>query len=176
MITLKLYLEYTNSSKLYNEHIQEIREYNRALVERYPWLGIKDYNDFDPYGENKPDSYDWTWLDDMPDGWRIAFGEQMCDEIQKELERVDFVDEYRIVQVKEKYGGLRWYTGGVPVNSKLDDIARKYEFLSENTCIKCGQPATWLSAGWISPYCNECKEKLANKINCIEKKFVPIKR
>ena len=152
MITLQQFLDYDYNSR--SEHIKEIREYNKALIAKYPWLEIKDYNDFDPYNEDKPNRYDWTWLDDMPEGWRIAFSEQMCDEIQKELERVNFVDEYRIVQVKEKFGGLRWYTGGVPINSKLDDIARKYEYLSEEICVECGRPATYRTTGWICPYCD----------------------
>lgn len=152
MITLQQFLDYDYSSR--SEHIKEIREYNKALIAKYPWLEIKYYNDFNPYSESKPNRYDWTWLDDMPEGWRIAFGEQMCDEIQKELERVNFVDEYRIVQVKEKFGGLRWYTDGVPATSKLDDIARKYERISEETCIECGRPATYRTTGWICPYCD----------------------
>ena len=124
---------------------------NKRLVEEYPFLIPRNY-----FTDEILDDYDYSFteLDDMPEGWRIAFSEQMCDEIQKELERVNFVDEYRIVQVKEKFGGLRWYTGGVPINSKLDDIARKYEYLSEETCIECGRPATYRTLGWICPYCD----------------------
>ena len=73
MITLRHYLDYTRSSELYNKHIQEIREYNRALIERYPWLKIKNYADFNPYSEKEPtDEYNWTWLDDMGGGLPLA--------------------------------------------------------------------------------------------------------
>lgn len=155
MIDLKTYLEYSNYYRNDQEHIQAIREYNKALIEKYPWLRIGSPTDFDPYQEKDWNDYNWTWMDDVPDGWRIAFGEQMCDEIQKALEKADFVDKYRIVQVKEKFGGLRWYTDGVPINSKLDDIARKYERISEEICVECGRPATYRTTGWICPYCDE---------------------
>lgn len=157
MINLAQYLEHQYKNR--NEHIEDIREYNKVLIEKYPWLEIKRWDDFDPYPEDNDDNiYDYTWLDDMPEGWRIAFGDQMCKDIQDELERVNFVDEMEILQIKEKYGGLRFYTGGVPTESKIFDIVRKYEDLSYETCIKCGKPAEWISTGWISPYCNDCKE------------------
>ena len=145
--------------------IQLIRAYNKILIEKYPWLKIKNYQNFDPY----PEEYDWTWLDDMPEGWRIAFSEQMCKEIQEELERIDYVDKYRIVQVKEKYGGLCWYTDPVPAKSKLEYLKHKYENLSEDICIECGKPATLISKGWIEPYCDDC----AKKFNIVN--YIPIK-
>lgn len=151
MITLQEYCEYSTNASKFKEHIDEIREYNKALIEKYPWLGS---------GSNsEKDYYDFTWLDDMPIGWRLAFGEQMCEELQEELERINYVDDYVILQVKEKFGSLRWYTGSVPRDSKLFDIVDKYEEMSEKTCIECGRPATVMSNGWISPYCDECCEK-----------------
>ena len=155
------------------EDIPKIKEYNRALAAKYPWLLDREWEpETDTYYITEDETYLTTWLDDMPDGWRIAFSEQMCEEIQEELERTNFVDKYSIVQVKEKYGGLRWYTGGVPVNSSLDEIANKYEELSYITCINCGKPAHWISKGWISPYCTECKDKMiANNKGWIKDSF-----
>lgn len=64
------------------------------LIPRYDWSQeiIKDYD------------YTSTYLDDMPDGWRKAFGEMMCEEIKQELVRCNYLNEYRILQIKEKYG------------------------------------------------------------------------
>ena len=175
MIDLKTYLEYTRSSKLYSEHKKEIREYNKALVEKYPWLTVREWDpDTDTYYISPDECYNFTWLDDMPDGWRVAFGEQLCEELQEELERVNFVDQYHIVQVKEKYGGLRWYTGGIPRDSKLYDIADKYESISYNICIRCGKPATWETTGWIMPVCDDCKQEMLETDFYDESSFVPI--
>ena len=98
----------------------------------------------------------YTELDAMDAGWRKAFGIQMCKEIKAELKKHKFLYKYRIVQIKEKFGYLHWYDSGTPKDSKVYDIIRKYEQISAKTCIVCGKPATKMSSGWISPYCNDC--------------------
>ena len=128
---------------------------NKKLIERYPFLLPRNRltgafpNDFD---------FEFTKLDAMPDGWRIAFGIDICREIMEELVRNDCVDRYRIMQIKEKYGELRWYSHGGTERIRREIIPR-YEKLSRRTCIKCGQPATLVSTGWISPWCSTCANK-----------------
>lgn len=139
----------------------EIIERNKELIEEYPFLKLKD---------NLDDMLTYTWLDYMPIGWRIAFGEQMCKEIKEELLKHNELDSYEIVDIKEKFGGLRWYD-----NSNLPGlqvIIAKYAVLSEKTCIVCGKPADWVSTGWISPYCDDCATKQAKAQGVdINKKF-----
>lgn len=143
------------------------KEENRALCERFPflipsnrWSGIRiteaaDGGFFPGAPEEIPEyDYEDTELDAMPAGWRKAFGEQMCQEIMDELVANDMVDNYRITQIKEKYGSLRWYDNGF--TRKGYDIIDKYERLSVRTCIVCGKPATRMTRGWICPYCDEC--------------------
>lgn len=97
----------------------------------------------------------YTELDAMPEGWRKAFGLQMCDEIKKELKKYKgTLRKYRIHQIKEKWGELCWYDGAAP--EEVFKIIRKYAELSRQTCINCGKPAKYISRGWISPYCEEC--------------------
>lgn len=98
-----------------------------------------------------------TELDAMPDGWRKAFGIRMCGEIKKALLDAggpDLLYSYRILQIKEKYGELRWYDAYAP--DCVFDIISKYACISAKTCINCGKKATKLSTGWVSPYCDEC--------------------
>ena len=60
------------------------REYNKQLIEKYPFL--MPYNIWT--GEPIEDyDYEYTWLDDMPDGWRNAFGLQMCEELKQALNK-----------------------------------------------------------------------------------------
>ena len=149
--------------------MEHSKEENKALCDRYPflipwnrWSGKRITEAKDGgYWPGKPDTipeydYEYTELDDMPDGWRIAFGEQMCDEIREALIEDDDLERYRVVQIKEKYGSLRWYDNGVKVNSRVHDIIRKYEHISARTCVVCGEPATRITLGWISPFCDEC--------------------
>lgn len=100
---------------------------------------------------------DYTELDAMPEGWRRAFGMDICKEIRAALYKefgLKGVFNYRIEQIKEKYGSLRWYDART--THKIQEIISKYEEISSRTCINCGAPATWISNGWISPYCDKC--------------------
>ena len=91
----------------------------------------------------------------MPEGWWNSTGEQMCQEIQDEINNWEIEDlEWLDIAVKEKYGELRVYCA--PENDILNHIFHKYEQLAKHTCIRCGRPASWVSKGWIAPYCNEC--------------------
>lgn len=96
-----------------------------------------------------------TELDSMPNGWRKAFGIQMCKELKKELKKVKFLHKYRVLQIKEKYGVLCWYSNFTSVN--VDKIIMKYEYISKYTCITCGCPATCYTPieCWEAPYCDE---------------------
>ena len=96
---------------------RETKDRNRALCERFPflipsnrWSGMRiteaGGGGYYPGNPSEIPDYDWeyTELDNMPEGWRKAFGEQMCQEIMDELVANDMVDSYRIFQIKEKYG------------------------------------------------------------------------
>lgn len=135
-----------------NENIQK----NKVLIERYPFLLPRNRLTDEVVGDY---DYHYTELDAMPEGWRIAFGEQMCEEIREELIKAGCLDEYRISQIKEKYGSLCWYDFGA-TEKMLREIIPKYSKLSERTCIRCGKPATKISQFWISPWCDECAETI----------------
>lgn len=100
----------------------------------------------------------YTELDNMPTGWRKAFGVQMCKEIKEALLRAGgrkMLHKYRILDIKEKYGELRWDDNfSVP---EVEKIIYKYEYISQRTCITCGRPATGYTPieYWKSPYCDE---------------------
>lgn len=96
----------------------------------------------------------FTELDAMETGWRNAFGIQMCKEIKTALKKNNCLRKYRITQIKEKYGSLRWYDTGAP--EEVHKIISKYEQISAKTCIICGKSAKYISKGWISPYCENC--------------------
>ena len=133
------------------------RNENRRLIGQYPFLR--------PWG-TCPASFESTELDAMPAGWRIAFGEELCKEIMEELTRNNCVDSYRIVQIKEKHGALRWYAQGGTERIHRE-IVPKYEKLSRRICIQCGRPATLVSLDWIAPWCEACAEQLGQQ-KCVD--------
>lgn len=100
----------------------------------------------------------YTELDALDKGWRLKFGKQICKDIKRSLLKEGGrkrLKEYRIMQIKEKYGFLHWYDAGGNIEI-MREIIPKYEELSYHTCINCGKPATKRSTGWICPYCDDC--------------------
>ena len=149
---------------------EEIRQRNKELCEKYPflipsnrWSGMRITEASEGgFWPGTPEAipefdYEHTELDDMPEGWRIAFGTEICDEIKEVLEAEGAMDKYRITQIKEKYGQLRWYSNYS--SPAYHAIIEKYTKLSEKTCIECGKPATRITTWWISPYCDDCVPK-----------------
>ena len=100
----------------------------------------------------------YTELDALDKGWRLKFGKQLCKDIKKSLLREGGrrrLKDYRILQIKEKWGRLCIYAYGDTFEI-MEKIIPKYEELSYHTCINCGKPATKRSTGWICPYCDDC--------------------
>lgn len=122
---------------------------DQELIMKYPWIRAVEFR-------NEPVPTNIWAFPEIPEGWRASFIEDMCAEIDAELQTWTQLarDNYYLIQVKEKYGTLRWYDS--TETPKLEQIITKYEQISMNTCFVCGKPATLLSSGWILPYCDEC--------------------
>lgn len=131
---------------------KQLKLQNKKLVKRYPFLLPRNV-----WTDILPKDYDYTYtlLDEMPEGWRKSFGLMLCEEIRQELIEYNYLYNYRVIQIKEKFGGLRWYDNGAPGN--IHDILRKYEYISEFTCIYCGKfNVSMFDDGWVCPYCDPC--------------------
>lgn len=59
-----------------------------------------------------------------------------------------------IGQVKEKFGGLRFYIGSG--TSEIFDRIDKAEAESQITCENCGEPGHERGGGWIKTLCDNC--------------------
>lgn len=130
--------------------------YRRVIKNRWHLFLLKFYNFLeDVIGVFHIIPY-YTELDGMPTGWRKAFGIQMCREIKRALLDAGgrkWLRIYRILDIKEKYGSLRWYDSGG--NEEINKIIDKYEYISARTCIICGKSADYVTLGWIEPYCKK---------------------
>lgn len=134
---------------------------NKKLIERYPFI-LPQHSLSGAHSIG----FESIVLDDMPVGWRTAFGEDLCKEIMEELVRNNCVDSYQVLQIKEKYGELRWYSQGGTERIHRE-IVPKYENMSRRICIQCGQPATFVSKSWVAPWCNFCAEQF-HQHNCVD--------
>ena len=80
----------------------------KLFLHRYPFLRVNDS--------------EASHLDELPEGWRRAFGMELCREIKQALKRANALDEYTVLQTKEKFGALCWYDSGAP-----DEVAEIIE-------------------------------------------------
>ena len=138
---------------------------NKRLVKKYPWLKPK----FHPWTGRKLKRYDfeWTWRDDIPRGWNIAFGDMMLGEIDSALRKAGLLESFTIEQIKEKYGALELYNRGG--NREIDSIISDYTHISEYVCIHCGRPDVKMTnTGWIIPLCKDCYERNVNSTRSYE--------
>lgn len=145
---------------------KKLRQRNRYLTTRFPFLIPRNI-----WTDTIPNNYDYSYtlLDSMPTGWRKAFGIQLLEELREELIKWNYLNQYRVVQIKEKYGQLRWYDNGAPYKSKIHKIIEAYSVISENVCMFCGRLDVPLTMGyWIYPSCKKCyhdKEAYENIID-----------
>lgn len=65
--------------------------------------------------------------------------------------------DYTVLQVKEKFGGLRLYIHG---NRAAQDAIHKYEAESYKVCEYCGKPGSLDDSHfWLNTLCDEHKER-----------------
>ena len=170
----KYHISYEGELEDYNKII----EYNKKLISTYPFLlphNVFSGKVIDGY------NYEWTMADQIEDGWRLAFGKQLFDEllevsnkfgynleiaddngiVDTDITNLTFKDCWYFFEIKEKFGILRMYPSGVV--PEIIDVINKYELKSRYTCHKCGKVATIISSDYILPWCNECFENRTEK-------------
>lgn len=72
---------------------------------------------------------------------------------RKEREIPEPIEQVVAIQVKEKFGDLRfYYSGGDDYIQGVVDMA---EYMSRRTCEVCGSPGVPRNGGWIKVLCDE---------------------
>ena len=91
-------------------------------------------------------------------GWNELIA-PLFDYIQKYNEGKDEEEQIVITQIKEKFGGLRFYTNFV--TDELDKMIDKAEEESYNVCETCGtrKDVGETIDGWYETICHECLKK-----------------
>lgn len=74
-------------------------------------------------------------------------------------------EQIEVIQVKEKFGGLRFYTNFK--TDELKELIRNAESESYKTCEKCGSKDNigYTVNGWIKTYCLNCVKSIAKENN-----------
>lgn len=102
------------------------------------------------------------------EGWYYLI-EQLCHDIEQLIDKKypDYKTceyPFEVLQVKEKFGGLRFYTSGS--NDEIENLIDKAEKLSYKTCEVCGAKGKLRDYGWLKTMCNKCYKEL-----CIKRKL-----
>ena len=125
----------------------------KKLFEKYPKIFAgKDKSireSLIPFGIETGDG--WYWLVDS-----------LCQAIQNHCEGFAFdkgkpVEQYQVeaVQVKEKFGGLRFYVNGA--DDKVYGMINLAEQMSYKICERCGSTdGVTQTKGWIYTLCKNC--------------------
>ena len=131
-------------------------ELDKKLCEKYPKI-FKNRN-----GSMQETCMCWGFSHD--DGW-YDIVDSLCASIQnhinnkryqfREMSQEDFDEEHQIVaaQVKEKFGGLRFYIDGG--DDWVYGAISMAESMSYRTCEVCGAPGKTRGTGWIRTTCDE---------------------
>lgn len=90
------------------------------------------------------------------DGWYDLLW-RLCEDIEK----LGVEDDFIVDQVKEKFGGLRFYCG--PATEEIWQRIEQAEKESIKTCEACGSTKNVTSEGsWITTFCKECRDGKSN--------------
>lgn len=100
------------------------------------------------------------WLFECGDGWYKII-DLLCELLQWDIDENKH-HQIEATQVKEKYGGLRFYTNGE--DDKQHGLICFAQRLSEETCEECGSMEdVTQTKGWICSLCPTCMKVYKNK-------------
>jgi hypothetical protein len=87
--------------------------------------------------------------------WNNGEGEfEYCKKFHKE-DHVT-IPQVEATQVKEKFGGLRFYMSGG--DDFVEGLISMAESISLRTCEECGCPGTQNNVGWVRTQCDPCRK------------------
>lgn len=89
------------------------------------------------------------------DGWFDLLN-KLATKIEANLSKQELKD-FRVLQVKEKFGGLRFYIENCD-NEEVNKFIDEYEDKSYHICEICGDKGSpnQNEFGWIRTICNKC--------------------
>lgn len=125
---------------MYNE--EEYDAFEQRMKEKYPKMFANPYGGF-AVG---------------PGWWPIL--ESLCANIQSHIdwwnknhEKHPVVEQVVVAQIKEKFGGLRFYYDGG--DDAVRGMVRMAEAWADKHCEECGKPGQSRNTGWIKTLCDE---------------------
>ena len=89
------------------------------------------------------------------EGWWPIL-EKLCSNIQNHIDwknkQSEIVLQVTVAQIKEKFGGLRFYYEGG--DEHINGMVRMAEAWADASCEECGSPGKRRDGGWIKTLCD----------------------
>ena len=121
-----------------SDEFEKYDAFAKLMEERFPKMFAEPYGGF-ACGEG--------W-------WPIL--EVLCGQIQHHIDwknkQSEVVPQVTVNQIKEKFGGLRFYYSGG--DDTIDGMVRMAESWASRSCETCGAPGTRREGGWIKTLCD----------------------
>ena len=116
----------------------QYEEFEKQMIEAYPKMFAEPYGGF-AVG---------------PGWWPIL--ESLCGQIQHHLDwknkKSEVVAQVTVDQIKEKFGGLRFYYSGG--DDEISGMVSMAESWAAHSCETCGAPGERRDSGWIKTLCD----------------------
>ena len=129
----------------------------QELKDRYPKLrgdAIKYLSIYD----------DWGW------GNLLL---KLMDKLYPIIKKENFFDDFIIFQIKEKFGGLRFYL--MSETNEMSDIISEAEKISYHICEYCGTLDNIVYAkGWYLTLCENCAKENKKRYRVREDEEIPV--
>lgn len=121
-----------------DEELQDYEKFAKQMEERFPKMFSQPYGGFA-----------------VGKGWYPIL-ETLCANIQHHLDwknrTAEVVPQVVVAQIKEKFGGLRFYYDGG--NDEISGMVRMAEAWADIACEECGAAGKRRSGGWIRTLCD----------------------
>ena len=129
-----------------------------------------DFEKYDAFEKAMTEKYPLMFSEPMggfcvSEGWWPIL-ESLCSQIQHHInwkaKQGHLVHQVTVNQIKEKFGGLRFYHSGG--DEYIDGLVSMAESWASKTCETCGKPGLSRSGGWIKTLCDEHEEERQQKL------------
>lgn len=84
--------------------------------------------------------------------WRNNTREALLKDNPHDHKIPNYVEPVKVVQIKEKFGGLRFYYEGG--DEQIYGMVRIAESWASHSCEECGTPGKMREGGWIKTLCD----------------------
>ena len=123
------------------------KEVEEKLVKDFPQI-------FRDWGGNPMETC-MAWGLETGTGWAPLI-RKLCEDIMA----TNPSENFKAAQVKEKFGGLRFYFDGG--DEQISKLIHKAETESYKTCEECGikENVTTKGPGWIRTLCDKCRSPI----------------